>query len=44
MDEFYRPAESRVSATIAFIVVVYSARKVIGDAGIDRLVAAHSIM
>ena len=40
MDEFYRPAESRVSAAIAFVVVVYSARKVIGDAGIDRLVAA----
>jgi len=40
MDEFYRPAESRVSAAIAFVVVVYSARKVVGDAGIDRLVAA----
>ena len=40
MDEFYRPAESRVSAAIAFIVVGYSARKVIGDSGIERLVAA----
>ena len=40
MDEFYRPAESRVSAAIAFVVVVYSARKVVGDAGIYRLVAA----
>ena len=40
MDEFYRPAESRVSAAIAFIVVVYSARKVVGDSGIECLIAA----
>lgn len=40
MDEFYRPAILSVAAAIAFIVVVYSTRKVVGDSGIECLVAA----
>ena len=34
MNEFCRPAESRISTAIAFIVVVYSAKKVVCDSGI----------
>jgi hypothetical protein len=40
MDEFYRPAASRISAAIAFVMVVYSAREVGGDSGIECLIAA----